>query len=134
ATREKPEAVPIATAAPVEIESKTQNDKVVPRKISRRKKQRAQSLAKWEGLEPGIVDLEKSGSRLLYAIGSIRNATDRQRFSVTVELDLFDAHDAKVGSASDFAPLIEPRKEWNFKALVTDAAAVRAEVSALKEN
>lgn len=90
--------------------------------------------ADWNGLPPGEVVLEKSGSRLLYAVGTIRNESDRQRFAVKVDLDLFDANETKIGSASDYTPIIEPRKEWRFKALVTDPKAVRAEVSGIKEN
>ncbi len=85
-------------------------------------------------MPPGEVVLEKSGSRLLYAVGTIRNESDRQRFAVKVDLDLFDANETKIGSASDYTPIIEPRKEWRFKALVTDPKAVRAEVSGIKEN
>ena len=62
------------------------------------------------------------------------NDSDRQRFAVTVELDLFNAEGALLEKTSDYTPVVEPRAEWRFKALVTDPSAVRAEISAIKEN
>lgn len=89
----------------------------------------------WHGLEPGRVAVEKAGnSRLVYAVGVIRNTSDRERFGVKVELDLLGASDEKVGSATDYIQSIQPGKEWKFKALVTDPRARRAEITAIKEN
>lgn len=135
AAREKPDASPVSPikTMPVEIISETKPNEA-PRKIKRRKKPAVKPAAAWNELRAESVALEKSGARLLYAVGTIRNESDRQRFGVTVELALFDAGDAKLGSSSDYTQVIEPRKEWKFKALVTDPKAVRAEITAIKEN
>jgi DNA-directed RNA polymerase subunit RPC12/RpoP len=92
------------------------------------------TLTDWNGLKSGAVTLEKSGGRLIYAVGTILNGSSRQRFGVTVELDLFDSENKKVGTASDYVAVIEPGQEWKFQALVTDRGTDRAEVVGLKEN
>lgn len=131
--KEKPDPASTGKAPPVEIKSETTTD-AAPKKFKRRKKPTAKPVAQWNGMQPGNVTLEKSGGRLVYAVGTIRNDSDHQRFSVTVELDVFDGQDAKLGSSSDYTPVIEPQKEWKFKALVIDPKAVRAEITAIKEN
>jgi hypothetical protein len=89
----------------------------------------------WHGLMAGPVTLEKSGNgNLVYAVGKLRNTSDHQRFGVKVELDVFNASDEKVGTATDYVPFIDPGKEWKFKALVTDRAAATAQLTAVKEN
>jgi hypothetical protein len=88
----------------------------------------------WNGLKSSDVTVEKSGGRLIYAVGTIRNETDRQRFGVTVDLDLFDAQGKKIGSATDYTQVIEPKNQWSFRALVTDPNTVRAEITGVKEN
>ena len=103
-------------------------------KIKRHKKSPAKSSAGWKGLKASEVSLEKTGSRLIYAVGTIQNESNRQRFGITVELDLFDSQEKKVGSASDYIALIEPHNEGNFKAMVTDPKAERAEIVSIKEN
>jgi hypothetical protein len=57
---------------------------------------------------------------LVYAVGTLTNDTTRQRFGVKVEIDVLDAHRNKLGSATDYTEVIEPGKEWKFRALVTD--------------
>jgi len=65
------------------------------------------------------VTLErKPDSSLVYAVGAIRNGTDKQRFGVTVEVDLLDQAGAKVGTAKDYRDVIEPRESWTFRASV----------------
>lgn len=92
-------------------------------------------LSARNGLECSPIILQKkNGSRLLYAIGTIRNKTDRQCFGVKVEMDVFDERDSKLGSASDYIQVIEPGQDWNFRALLTDPKAVRATLTAIKEN
>jgi hypothetical protein len=88
----------------------------------------------WHGLKAGQVTLEKTGDgRLLYAVGTLRNETKRQRFGVKVELDVLDANDEKIGSATDYTDVIEPEKEWKFRALVTDRIAAAARLARVKE-
>jgi hypothetical protein len=88
----------------------------------------------WHGLVAGPITLEKaSDGHLVYAVGHLRNTSDHQRFGVKVELDVFNAADGKVGTATDYTPSIEPGKEWKFKALMTDRAATAAKLAAVKE-
>jgi len=95
----------------------------------------SEPTTEWNGFKPSGISLEKTDkSRLIYAVGTVRNNTDRQRFGVKVELDLFDEQNTKLGSATDYVQVIEPGKDWNFKALVTDSKAVRVELAAIKEN
>ncbi|MEO7300779.1 MAG: FxLYD domain-containing protein [Verrucomicrobiota bacterium] len=113
-----------------------------PSPVKRRKKAAKVSKATaaavpgvdWNGLKASAVTVENSGGRLIYAVGTIRNESDRQRFAVNVSLDLYDAQEKKIGAATDYTPVIEPKKEWNFKALITDPKAVRAEITGIKEN
>jgi DNA-directed RNA polymerase subunit RPC12/RpoP len=88
----------------------------------------------WHGLKPGKVSLEKKGdSQLIYAIGTLTNDTTRQRFGVKVEIDVLDAHRNKLGSATDYTEVIEPGKEWKFRALVTDKTATAVKLTNVKE-
>jgi hypothetical protein len=82
----------------------------------------------------GTITLKKTeGSGLVYAVGKVKNDTARQRFGVKIELDLLDAQENKIGSASDYIEVLEPGKEWKFRALLTDPKAVRAKVIKIEE-
>jgi hypothetical protein len=88
----------------------------------------------WHGLTAGTVSLDNSGDgRLIYAVGTLTNETTRQRFGVKVELDVLDAHHNKLGSATDYTDVIEPGKEWKFRAMVTDKNAKTAKLTNVKE-
>jgi len=88
----------------------------------------------WHGLKAGPVSLEKQGDgRMIYAVGTVRNTSDHQRFGVKVELNVLDAQGEKLGSATDYTQVMEPGKEWKFKALVTDKKAATAKLIDIKE-
>jgi hypothetical protein len=88
----------------------------------------------WHGLKASKVALEKKGdSQLVYATGTLTNDTTRQRFGVKVELEVLDAHRNKLGSATDYTEVIEPGKEWKFRALVTAKSATAAKLTSVKE-
>jgi hypothetical protein len=88
----------------------------------------------WHGLMAGSVSLERSDdSRLIHAVGTVRNTSSRERFGVKVELNVQDEHGAKLGSATDYTQVIEPGKEWKFRALITDRNAARATIVEIKE-
>jgi hypothetical protein len=72
-------------------------------------------------------------SSLVYATGTLTNPSDKQRFGVRIELDLYDATDKKIGTATDYAQVIEPKADWHFKALVVATKAKSAKLSAIKE-
>jgi hypothetical protein len=87
------------------------------------------------GFQARPVRLEKmQGSSLTYAVGTLINTTDRQRFGVKIELDLFDEAGKKVGTAKDYQQLIEPHGQWQFKALCVDAKSKSAKVASIKED
>ena len=87
------------------------------------------------GFAPSPVSIEKTpGTSLTYAVGTIRNTENRQRFGVKVELDLFDAAGQKLGTAKDYQQLLEPNAQWQFKALVVPAAIASAKVAVIKED
>jgi len=82
----------------------------------------------------GKVTLKKAdGSSLVYAVGTLKNDTSRQRFGVKIQLDLLDAQGAKIGTASDYVQILDPHKDWQFRALVTDAKAAGAKPVAVEE-
>lgn len=86
------------------------------------------------GFSISPVTLDKAaGSSLAYATGMLKNETDRQRFGVSVELEVLDAAGAKVGVAKDSAQLIEPRSAWIFRALLVQKNAASARVTDVKE-
>jgi len=86
------------------------------------------------GFNASEITLQKvPGSGLVYALGTLTNATARQRFGVKVNLDLLNADGQKVGEATDYQPLMEPKGEWHFKALVVEKKAVSAKIAAVKE-
>ena len=92
---------------------------------------KAEPIGNFSALE---VRIEKSaGSSLVYARGTLQNETDKQRFDVTMELDLFDSADRKIGTAKDYKDVIEPRGQWMFRALVVQKNAVSARVAAIRE-
>ena len=74
------------------------------------------------------------GSRLVYVTGALKNDSDHQRFGVRVELDLLDAATNKVGTATDYRQMLEPRATWQFRAIVTDRRASAAKFAGVKED
>ena len=86
------------------------------------------------GFSCAAVVIEKAASSTLtYATGSLKNETDRQRFGVTVEIDLFDPSGAKLGTTKDYITVIEPRAEWKFRASIAPKNVVAARVVGAKE-
>ena len=91
---------------------------------------------------PGAQDLATSsvtiqktpGSALRYAVGTLRNLSNRQRFGVKVEVELLDTNGQKVGTATDYRQVLEPSAEWQFKALVVESKTVSARISGIQED
>ena len=87
------------------------------------------------GFQVTAINLEKTaGSSLIYAVGTLTNPSDRQRFGVKIEIDLFDAAGQKLGAAKDYQQVLEPKGKWQFKALVVDSKAASAKVASVKED
>ena len=94
----------------------------------------ASSLTLTNGFSVSKVIIEKkSGSSLAYASGSLKNDTDKQRFGVTVELELLDGKGAKLGSAKDYVAIIEPHAEWKFRALLVQKNVAAARIANVRE-
>ncbi len=86
-------------------------------------------------LKAGDIQLEKAkGSSLVYAVGQLDNNSDYQRFGVKIQLDMLNKAGEKIGTAQDYVPVLEPRKSWHFRALVTDSKAVACKVASIKED
>ena len=83
-------------------------------------------------ISPVTID-KAAGSSLAYATGTLKNDTDRQRFGVSVELEVLDSAGVKVGVAKDSAQIVEPRSEWKFRALIVPKNAASARVVGVKE-
>jgi hypothetical protein len=82
----------------------------------------------------GVVHLDKTkGSSLVYAVGVVTNDSDYQRFGVRVKVDLLNAKEDNVGSAQDYKDIIEPHKNWQFRALVIGGKAASAKVNGVTE-
>ena len=87
------------------------------------------------GFRVSPVTLDKGeGSSIVYAIGTISNLTNRQRFGVRIEIELLDASGNKIGNATDYRPTLELKEEWRFRALVVEKRAVSAKLVAIKED
>jgi len=87
------------------------------------------------GFRASPVTLAKGeGSSIVYALGTIENLANRQRFGVRVELELLDAAGNKVGNATDYRPTLELKEEWRFRALVVEKKAASARIVAIKED
>jgi hypothetical protein len=86
------------------------------------------------GFRVSPVTFEKTkGSSLVYAVGTLTNALDRQRFGVKILFDLFDDSGQKVGTAKDYQQVIEPKGEWKFRGLVVESKSTSAKIASVTE-
>ena len=80
------------------------------------------------------VTLKKSeGSSLVYAVGTVKNNTSRQRFGVKIHLDMLDNQGQSLGDTSDYISVLEPHKDWSFKALLTNPKAAAVKLTEVEE-
>jgi len=87
-----------------------------------------------QGYSASPIRLEKApDSSLVYATGTLKNLTPRQRFGVKLEIELADAAGQKLGTATDYQNVLEGGAEWRFRALVVDAKAASAKLVGIKE-
>jgi DNA-directed RNA polymerase subunit RPC12/RpoP len=95
----------------------------------------AQGAKSIDDLKPGDVKLEKAKSgNLFYAVGTLKNDSDHQRFGVKVEIEFTDAKGRPAGKTTDYTQVIEPHAEWRFRALVLDSKAASGKVVNVKED
>lgn len=86
------------------------------------------------GFLVGSVTIEKTkGTSLRHAVGTLTNNSDRQRFGVKIQFDLFDDSGHKVDATKDYQQVIEPKGEWNFHAPVMTSKATTAKVASVTE-
>lgn len=86
------------------------------------------------GFQVSPITIEKTkGSSLVYAIGTLSNTAERQRFGVKLQFDLFDDAGQKVGTAKDYQSVIEPKGDWKFRALVVTSKAISAKIASVTE-
>lgn len=81
-----------------------------------------------------IVLEPRPGSSLLNAVGTITNLANRQRFGVQVDLEVYSATGEKIGVANDYLKVLEPRAEWQFRALVGANRAAAARIVRIQES
>jgi hypothetical protein len=87
------------------------------------------------GFSASEVILQKNpGSSLVYAVGTLTNKSEKQRFGVKVLLDLMDATGNKVGQATDYQQVMEPNGQWYFKALVVEKKVATAKIAGVQES
>jgi hypothetical protein len=87
-----------------------------------------------EDLSIGTISLEKKqGSRLVYAVGTMKNNSEYQHFGVRVLLDLLDDQGLKIGSAEDYMGIMEPHKTWQIHAIVVNPKTTQVRLASIKE-
>jgi hypothetical protein len=77
--------------------------------------------------------LEKQGA-LRYVQGIASNTLPQQRFSVKIHLELLDTNELRVGTTSDYRPIVQSNEVWQFRALVVEPSAVSAAVIGIQED
>ena len=88
-----------------------------------------------DDLKVGAVELEKTkGSSLVYAVGTLKNDSDYDRYGIRVELDLIGPKGAKIGTATDYKDYLGPRQDWQFRALIPNPKTVTAKMATVKED
>jgi hypothetical protein len=86
------------------------------------------------GFSISPVRIEKTpGTTLAYATGTVKNQTDRQRFGVTVEIDLMDAAGKKIGAAKDYIDSVDTNATWTFRALLVQKGVMAARINSIRE-
>ena len=81
----------------------------------------------------GISLEETAGSKLLYAVGSLKNDSEHQRFGIKIVLDLFDRDGRRLNTATDYVAVVEPHGTWRFRALVLDPGATTVRMARIAE-
>jgi hypothetical protein len=88
-----------------------------------------------DDLKVGSIELEKTkGSSLVYAIGTVNNDSEYDRYGIRVELDLLNGKGAKIGTAKDYKDYIGPHQDWQFRALIPEPKTVKAQLASIKED
>ena len=87
------------------------------------------------GFQASPVTIDKAqGSTLVHATGAVKNISGKKKFGVKVEIELRDANNSLVGTATDYQQSLEPGAEWKFRAMVMNPKAVSAKITAIRED
>ena len=123
---------PAATTAPSAASGAVTS---TPRKITAKIETPAKPAKSLADLKVDAVTLDKAkDGNLVYATGTLRNDSDYQRFGVKIEIELLDAAERKVGTATDYIQIMEPRDDWRFRALVNDSKTVKVKIASITED
>jgi hypothetical protein len=88
-----------------------------------------------DDLKVSGIELQKTpGDSLVYAIGTVTNDSDYQRFGVKVELTVTNKKGKKIGVAQDYDNTLQPRQEWHFHALIPESRAAGAKLKTVTED
>jgi hypothetical protein len=86
------------------------------------------------GFHVSPITIEKTaGTSLRHAVGTLTNDSDRQRFGVQIQLDLFNESGQKIDSTKDYQQVIEPKAEWKFNAPVMTPKATSVKATSVTE-
>jgi ribosomal protein S27E len=125
----KPVAPPIIKAAPAPTNAEPAVEPVVTQAPG---PPRPKSHA---DLKTSEITLEKSKEgNLSYAVGTVKNDSDHQRFGLRIEVDLISVKGSRIGVAKDYLAILEPHKVWHFHALIAEPKVVAARLASLKED
>jgi hypothetical protein len=127
-------AAKASKAASTRVPSGDENDAAASTKQKNPAQATTTATKSLDDLKASNITLQKTpGRNLTYAIGTIRNESDQQRFGVRLELDLLDNAGNKIGIAKDYVRVIEPRQEWRFRAMVLASKTASARVGKITE-
>jgi hypothetical protein len=80
------------------------------------------------------ISLQKMpGSSLVYAVGTLKNDVDRQRFGVKIVLNQLDEKGQNLGVVSDYVSVVDPQQAWQFKAILTSPQVAKVTVAGIRE-
>lgn len=73
------------------------------------------------------------GTGLVYAVGTLKNDADRQRFGVKIVLNQLDEKGQNLGVVSDYVSVVDPGDSWGFKAVLTSPNVTKVTVAVIRE-
>ncbi|HZV34631.1 MAG TPA: FxLYD domain-containing protein, partial [Verrucomicrobiae bacterium] len=122
-----PPQKPATPAEPAATESNEVVAQATPKTPSRPKSP--------DDLKVSAIELEKTkGSSLVYAVGTLTNDSDYDRYGIRVEVDLFNGKGKNIGTAKDYKDYLAPHQDWQFRALIPEPKAVKAQLASVKED
>ena len=90
--------------------------------------QRLEQLAFWD-----FAIEQKEGSSITHAVARVVNESQRTRYGIEVQLELFDELGQPAGAAKDYLESLEPGQDSHIRALVVRRGASSARVLQITE-